>query len=191
MPPLKYSRAVTSEPAVEPVSVEDAKRNADEDDNARDTDFALWITEARRRFEDIAQRSLITQTQVLKLDSFPDVDHIELPRPPLQSVSSIQYVDSNGDTQTFSSSSYTVDTARTPGAVFLAYNESWPTARDERNAVTITYVCGYGTSPDDVPPEARAAIHFLVRSRYENPNSADMPAEFMSLAKRLAWGAYL
>ena len=34
----------------------------------------------------------------------------------------------------------------------LAYGKSWPATRDQLNAVTIRFVCGYGASAADLPP---------------------------------------
>ncbi len=189
MPTLPYSIAVTSEPATEPVSVDEAKRNCDEDDNARDVDFARWITQARKQVEADARVSLITQTIQYKLDSFPSCDYIELPRPPAISVTSITYIDSAGDSQTWTSG-YTLDANRTPGLVLLDYDQVYPVARDQRNAVTITYTAGYGTSPDDVPEEAKAAILVLVRNWYEKPESVEVPVGYDALIQRLGWGDY-
>ena len=187
---LPYSLTVSSEPAIEPVTVDEAKRNADEDDNHRDSDFSQWITEARRLLEKESRRSLITQTRVLKLDAFPACDAIELHAPPLQSVTSISYVDANGDTQTWASSNYDVDTNRTPGVVLLGYDKSYPTTRAQRNAVTVTYVAGYGSTAASVPSEAKAAILLFARHRYDHPEDGGMPMGWDALVSRMCWGAY-
>lgn len=187
---LKYSLELTTAPTVEPVTVAEAKRNADEDDSHRDSDFAMWISEGRKQVEHDTRRSLINQTWTLKLDCFPSEDYIELLRPPLSSVTSIQYVDTDGNTQTFSSSSYVVDSARTPGIVYLAYNESWPSTRTQKNAVTVTYVAGYGATADSVPDWAKSAILIFCRHRYERPESAEIPMGFAALCQRGSWGDY-
>ncbi len=195
---LSYSHAVTSEPAVEPVTVEAAKRNCDADDNYRDEDFARWIAAARRKVEADTRRALITQTHVLKLDAFPVGDWIDLPQPPLSSVTSVQYVDTGGTSQTFASSKYTVDTARTPGAILLAYAETWPTPRPQRNAVTVTYVAGYGANGTAVPEPLIDAVLILVKHRFENPelasfgSMAELPMAYSDLvcSSPCYWGAY-
>jgi len=187
---LGYSLTVTSEPATEPVSVEDAKRNCDEDDNARDVDFSRWVTEARKQVEAESRRSLITQTLQLKLDAFPACDYIELPQPPAIAISSITYLDTAGDSQTWASSNYSIDADRTPGLVLLDYGKTFPVTRDDRNAVTITYTAGYGTSPSDVPGSAKAAILLLIRQWYDNPESAGVPVGYDALIQRVGWGAY-
>lgn len=121
-------------------------------------------------------RALMEQTWVLQLDRFPCWE-IKLSRPPLASVTSVQYVDENGATQTLSASIYTVDTTSEPGRLYLAYQQVWPTTRCQPQAVTITYKAGV-TLPENVPVRARLAIKLLVADLYENRETgrADMMA---------------
>ncbi len=168
---LEYSDVLSVGPTVEPVSVAEAKRNSDVDDSYRDADFSRWITEARKQVEHDARISLVNQTRIRTMDRFPAERFIEV-RKPLVSVSSVQYIDTSGDTQTLASSKYEEDTSR--AAIWLAYSESWPGVRDIQNAVTVTYVSGYGAAADNVPEAARQAILLLVKHKYENPDiSAD------------------
>lgn len=166
---LHWSDVVTTEPSREPVTLQEAKRNADAaSSNAHDQDFKRWIAEARKQVEHDSRRSLITQTRKLTTDCVPSRDYIRLPYGPVQSITSIQYVDSNDSTQTFSSSDYTLDTGR--DAVLLAHNASWPsTGGSGRNAFIVTYVAGYGDTASSVPQAAISAMLLLVTHRYENP----------------------
>mgnify|MGYP002623288214 FL=1 len=129
--------------------------------------------------EEFIERSLITQTWELKLDSWEDARYTRLvelsggceraiivPRPPLLAVSSIQYIDSDGNTQTLAASKYDVDTASHPGRITLAVNQSWPSLRDVPNAVTITHTAGYGTLASSIPEPIRLAIRMLVAHWY-------------------------
>jgi uncharacterized phiE125 gp8 family phage protein len=151
----------------------------------------------------ILGRALVQQTLVLRLDRFPSsaCDPILLPCPPLRSVSSVQYVDEAGATQTMDSADYLVDTASTPGRLTPAYAGRWPTTRRQMNAVTITYVAGYAPvesgSPTDwtgnVPAPVKAAARLLLAHLYENreattplPNLRELPLGVQSLLTPLA-----
>lgn len=166
---LSWSDVVTTAPSREPVSLQEAKRNADAaSSNAHDQDFKRWITEARKQVERESRRSLITQTRKLTADCVPEGDAFRLPYGPVQSITSIQYTDSDDTTQTFSSSNYTLDTGR--DAVLLTTNASWPsTGGSGRNAFIVTYVAGYGDTASDVPQAAISAMLLLITHRYENP----------------------
>lgn len=169
---LVGSPAASGAPGTEPVSTADAKSwmRVDLSDDNDLIDFL--IAAARERLEEDAGRSLITQTWELKLDRFPssDLTAIVLPRPPLISVSSITYVDEDGDTQTWSSAEYDVDANSEPGRITPAYNYTWPSTRDQANAVTITFVAGYGAA-SAVPKKILAAIKFLAAHWYEHRES--------------------
>jgi len=173
-----YSLKIVTEPAVEPVTVELMKDHLRVDDTYDDTLVALYTAMAREYAEGYCWRSFISQTWDYKLDCFPSSDSakILIPRCPLQSVTSITYVDTDGDTQTWSSSEYTVGTNTEPGFVVPAYDESYPSTRTQPEAVTIRFVGGYGDSPEDVPNKVKLAIMHLTAHYYENRQSNTVKA---------------
>lgn len=195
---LNRSHWVSVAPSVEPVSVSEAKRNCDVDYADRDADFERWIKEARAQVELDSRRALINQTHVLTLDAFPSCDGIELPFPPLSSVSSLKYYDTTGTQQTWDSGNYTVDTARTPGVVFVDEHDSisWPSIQDRRNAVEVTYIAGYGSAASDIPESAKNAILLLVKHRFEHPEMwtmeslSEVPDSYRWIISGLRWGSY-
>jgi len=177
---------LSSAPAAEPVSTAEAKTHMRVETSADDTYIATLVVAARRYCEAVQKRAFITQTWKLYLDRFPSV--IRIPKPPLQSVSSIAYLDTNGDSQTLSSSIYTVDTDSEPGIVYEAYNQQWPSTRDVEKAITVTFIAGYGDASTDVPAEVKHAIKLLVAHWYEHREAvadgvtpADVPLTVKSL----------
>jgi uncharacterized phiE125 gp8 family phage protein len=136
-----------------------------------DADITEKIASVRSHVEKRLARALITQTLALKMDCFPGCDVIELPRPNLLTVSSIAYIDANGDTQTMSTDDYSVDVANLPGRIILGYGKSWPSTRGERNSVTITYTAGYGSARSSVPSDIRSAMKLLISDLFENRES--------------------
>lgn len=195
MYPPSYSVVVTAAPAIEPVSLEDAKLHlrvtaTEEDDLVSDL-----ISAARQWVEIYLNRTLITQTLRMRADNFPDVPYrsillqnnwpgltlesyltrasaltngpLYLQRPPLQAVSSLQYYDSNGTLQTWDPSLYLVDADAEPGRVSPVYGQSWPSTQARQAAVTVTYTAGYGATADAVPLAIRQAIKLMVSQFYE------------------------
>lgn len=187
---LPWSDTVSSEPAVEPVSVAEAKRNSDVDGDDRDVDFQRWIKAARQKVETEARMCLVTQTRIRAFDCLPG--RIVPLMGPLVSVSSIQYKDTSNATQTYASSNYDVVTAR--NAVFRKVTSSWPSVGDSPDVLTITYVCGKAAS--SVDSRALQAIFLLVKHWYENPSAFtdgqqyEVPSGFMSLVSQLKGGQY-
>lgn len=155
-------------PTSEPVTTAEAKAHLRVDISDDDTLIAALIVAARQAFEEINGRSLFTTTWKLILDGWPDGETIRLPRPPLQSVTSITYTDTDGNTTVWDAANYEVETMRTPGRVYLAYNASWPTASlRPASPITITYVSGWATV-EAIPQRYKAAILLLVGHLYEN-----------------------
>lgn len=161
----------------------------DDDITAEDTLIAVLTKAAREKIEIETRRALVTQTQVLRLDQFPlgSDEAIVVPNAPLQSVTSVQYVDEYGQTQTLDAAAYTADIYSEPGRIQPAYGYDWPLARIQPNAVTVTFVAGYapGTgSPTDyaenVPQGLKQAIKLLVGHWYEN-REASGPANMVKL----------
>jgi len=134
-----------------------------------DTDIGVLIATARDMAETITRRAFVTQTWEYVLDGFP-TGGIVLPLPPLQSVTSIKYIDTNGTQQTLDALLYAVDTDSEPGLVVPAYGESWPSTRDEVNAVRVRFVAGYGDAAD-VPAAIKTWIKMRVGTLYDNPQA--------------------
>lgn len=168
-----YGLRRTVDAATEPITLDEAKLHlrvtgADEDDLINNC-----IVAARQHFEDATNRALINQTWVLTLDRWflrHEVNRrwLYLPKSPLSSVTSVYYVDENGDSTLWDSSNYNVDTNSEPGRLELGYDKTWPVTRDQVNAITITYVAGYGSSASDVPQGIKSAILLLVADLYQN-----------------------
>ncbi len=160
-----------SAPAVRAVLLEELKDHLKVDAEDDIAYIAMLIDAIMARVdgkEGILNRALITQTWDFTLDAFPHRDFIQIPLPPLQTVTSITYIDGAGDTQTWAASNYTVITDRLPGRVVLGFQLVYPDTQRVPNAVTVRYVAGYGDSWNDVPATLRLALMQLAAHWYEN-----------------------
>jgi uncharacterized phiE125 gp8 family phage protein len=156
-------------PALEPVTLAEAKAHIRVDGNDEDALITSLITAAREYCEGFQNRSYITQTWGLWLDSFPSEDYIRIPLPPLQSVASIKYYGTDNAEYTMDAADYFVDDKSEPGRAVLAYNKTWPTtALRPANGVCIEFVAGYGDAASDVPQKAKQAILLLIGHWYAN-----------------------
>ena len=191
----------TVDPATEPITLAEAKTHlristsADSPQPAEtladDAYIEDLIIEAREYVENVTGRALITQTFELKLDAFQTC--IKIPRPPLQSVSSVQYQDASDATQTLAASNYTVDADSEPGRLVESNTGTYPSTYPDLDAVTITFVAGYGTA-DDVPEIFKRAIKLYIEKMYDMPVSAYAESlgnalESLLLHKKIDWMA--
>jgi uncharacterized phiE125 gp8 family phage protein len=148
------------EPATDPVSVAEAKEHLRVDLDDENDYIAGLIAAATSAVEERTGRQLVSATWRLKLDGFPP--EIRLTRVPVVSVSSVTYLDAAGDSQTLSPDNYQVDTDSQIPRILPEPDTYWPVTESGRvNAVTVTFVAGYGTAAD-VPERAKLAIKLLV-----------------------------
>ena len=154
-----------TKPAIEPVTLQQAKDHLNIDFNDDDSIIELIIQTAREAVENKTGRKLITSTMGHQRDCFNSV--MELPHT-IQSVTEITYIDTDGVTQTLPATEYDVDVNRIPGRIMLAYDKTYPATRDEANAVTIEYVTGFGDTAQSVPSPLQHAMLLLIGHYYEN-----------------------
>lgn len=154
----------------EPVTLNEAKLHCRIDSNDDDVLIIARIKVARKLAEHETRRALATQTWDLILDQFPCQREIIIPKPPLQSVTYIKYVDGNGIEQTLSTDDYKVDDKNEPGKIVPAYGKSWPSTRNEVNAVTVRFICGYGEE-DMIPEAIRSWMLLKIATLDENRES--------------------
>lgn len=124
--------------------------------------------------EKYTRRAFLTQTFDLFLDHFPKerpsdapwwldtvysfANAVEIPRPPLQSVTSIKVLDYSNNETTIDSGVYFVNNRSDPGSVVPRQLETWPTEVLPEAGVTIRFVAGYGDEAEDVPADIRLAV---------------------------------
>ena len=193
-------------PAVEPVTLAEAKAHLRVDTADDDTYISGLITAAREWVEVYLDRTLIHTQWVMRFDSFPDngTESIELPRPPMVAAGTATAVTvtmtlATGSTAEFSTSAYRVDRYATPGEIQTVYAGTWPAdRRDDDNAASATWWAGYGASGTSVPATVRHAILMLAAHWYESRQAAvatgavpqDVPYGVKSLLDSQRWGAY-
>lgn len=186
----------TVEPVADAITIQTAKKQCEisPTDYTHDAHLQRLIAGAVRDVERFTRRALVNQTWELTQSRFPDWE-LCLPRPPFVSLTSIAYVDSDGDTQTLDPSLYEVS-LESPAVVNPAYSRVWPETRTgKREAVTITYVAGYGPDSTTVPDEFKNLIAELVLFRFtagrgDLPN-ADIPKHILWSLKALRCGMVL
>jgi len=166
---LKYSLKRTSDPAVEPVTVAEAKKHLRLTLNDDDSLIANAITAARQAVERDTGKSLITQTWRLKMDMWP-TNGITLFHGPVQSVTSVTYVNDAGSSTTWNSSEYDVLSDGIPGHIHPAWNYDWPEVRGDYKGISVVYVTGYGDTGSSVPYELRQAVLLRLEMFYDGEN---------------------
>lgn len=186
------SLRVTVAPALDPILLAEAKAQCRIDTSDEDGLLAGFIIAAREHCEDETGRAFITQTMELKLDFDWPIDRcgndcIVLPRPPHKTgaIESITYIDTNGVEQTLDASQYLFSEGDIFGCVRPAYGVTWPIVRDQVDAITVTFVAGYGSNPGDVPEPIRQAVRLMIGHFNENREAVSAGQETPLAVERL------
>lgn len=163
-----YGLKLVTAPAVEPVSLAEAKTHCRVTATDDDAYLTALITVCRKYLEDVCNRSFITQTWDYYLDTFPPYVML-LPRGPLQTVGYVKYTDTAGVLQTLDPAQYVTDNKQEPGRVQPSYNiHQWPVVQPEAlSGVQVRFDAGFGAAVD-VPDEIKQAIKLMIGHLYEN-----------------------
>ncbi len=191
----------------EPISLDEAKLFLSQDFVEDDSLVTALIAAARQYFEVACDRQFCSATWTVKLPGFyPGAwangwpvagwnwygpgygtwSRLNLPYPPLISVSSVQYLAQTTNVlTTLPTTVYNVVTTRTPGVVELGWDQVWPVAAIHPEAVTITFTAGYGDATA-VPELVKQGIKLLIAHWFDHRgDTADIPPA----VSRIAWAA--
>lgn len=168
-----------SAPAVA-ISLADMKQALRVTHSSDDVEIESLIRTGMRLVEHFTGRRLTTQTLVVTMDDFPGSEEIYLMDcAPVQSVTSIAYLDTAGVSQVvLDTSVYTLVDDLHPPFIALNPGQTWPGVYTRRGAVTITIVAGYGAA-SAVPAPMISAIRKFVDYHYNNKALSTTQAALM------------
>lgn len=151
-------------PEIGPVTLSDARDSLhiEEDDESFDRQLELYIAASLQQIETLTMTRLITQTVLLQAGCFSDLGR--LPIGPIQSITSIVYLDTSGVVRTLDPSLYELFGARLRWGIRPIYNGFFPPFRAVADAVRVTAEVGYGDDADAVPQNVRHAMMIMIRA---------------------------
>jgi uncharacterized phiE125 gp8 family phage protein len=177
-------------PAEEPVSVAEMKVFARIDDSEEDPTLAELLAEARALAEERTWSRFVTQTHDAYYDGFTDLAN-GLPYPPVASITSVTYVDTNGDTQPVANTVYELGENIGIGVVRLQYDQTWPTdVRSHPDSVIVRFTCGYGAA-SAVPLRIRQAIIVYATHLCDGRDETDEPPAFNNLLSQYSFRSFV
>jgi len=186
MPHIPYSLVETAPPGAEPLTLDETKTFLRVDHDNDDAQISALIAAARQMCENLTGRSLITRSYSLYLDCWPGGNLIwwdgiregadisprsallNLPKPPLVSVTGINVYAADNTATAFPAADYYVDTAGLPGRIVLKPDVSPPVPGRPANGIEIQFRAGYGATPQSIPAALRQAMKQLVAYLYEH-----------------------
>ena len=171
-----------------PVEIVDLRRwiNWLDDDSTHDPELERLAEDATETVERHVRRALITQSWQWTTDR---ASVFELPRPPIQSVTSVRVFDRDDQPTVVDPSDYLLLADRSPAVIVMDRDYQWPELRDHQ-PVEITFVTGFGDAASDVPRSYRTAIMQIVAFEFEHrgDRDIDMPKHIRAKLRGLASG---
>lgn len=184
---------IVTPPIIEPVTYADilSHLRVDPFDEAIDLDSITYvdglIASIRKDCEVFTNRVFLSQTWRYSLDKWPETNYIQIPKPPLQSITSVTVLTKDEVSEVLDPVYYHVDTASIKGRVILGADESWPNYElYPMNPIQILFVCGYGSTPEDVPAAIRYAILLQVGDLWDNREDY-REGKLIRASERLLW----
>ena len=159
--------AIITGPALEPVSVAEAKAHLRIDGEDDDAYLTAAIVSARVHVEALTRRMLIEQSWRVYFDTWPRKRIVTIPVAPLIGVETVTVYDADGEPVVVDPDDYVADAIACPGRLILLSPVPATVGRAV-NGIEIDVTAGYGASSVDVPSPLRQAIMMLVAHWYEH-----------------------
>ena len=159
-----YPSTATEAPTTEPVTLDEVKKQCLVDSDDDDALLTRLIKAARSHVEKYCNARWAEQTLACQCDSF--ADFARLSEGPLKSVTSVQYVDAAGETQTLDAAVYEARKDGLEPSIAFKPGQSWPAIRPGSR---ITLTADFG---GDVPDAVHHAMLVFIDAAYharENP----------------------
>ncbi|MGL5115890.1 MAG: head-tail connector protein [Beijerinckiaceae bacterium] len=165
-------RILVNPPAVEPLTLAEAKRWLRVDHVEDDGLILSLIRMARERVEGRTGRALMAQGWKIILDRWPADGCLRLPVFPALSVTAVRVIDAAGVASVLAAARYRLEPGEEPP--LLAVDQPPPPGL-ARGGIEIDLVAGYGTEPSHCPEPLRQAVRLILADAYERrgPERAD------------------
>lgn len=158
-------------PVSEPVTLTEAKLYLRVDGSGEDAVINRLIASARKAAEKYMRRSLITQSWKITYDDYAPSE-IQLPRGPIQNISSVKIIGRDASETVISASKYYLNSGREKLVIDTALLG---------HIVEVIYVAGFGEH-NDIPDDIKQGMLIHIAKLYDSRSSdISMPISVRSL----------
>lgn len=170
------SLVLTSGPALEPVSLAEAKAHLRLETNDDDTLLQSLITTSRLHIEAALGLALITQSWSWMFDHWPRGERVVLPLRPVQAVTHVRVWRQDGTSQTLPADNFILDGQGNPARLLPVSPAALAEPGQPGNGIEIGFTAGFGASASDVPATIRHALLLLITHWYEHREPVEIGA---------------
>ena len=161
------SPSLITGPAIEVVSLSEAKAWLKIDTTDEDGLLTALITAARLTIEAVSRRLLINQSWRLTLDSWPASISVPVQIGPVQSITALRSYDANNALTNYDVATFLLDKTSMPVRI-MPVGQSVPATNRLVAGIEIDLLVGFGPAATDVPQPLRQAILLLTAHLFEN-----------------------
>jgi uncharacterized phiE125 gp8 family phage protein len=179
------SATLTTPPAVEPVTLAEAKAHLRVTHADDDAYISTLIKTARSTVEARTGLGLIAQGWSVFLDDWPDCGVIDLPLAPVLDVIDIKTYGDDNTAATIDPAHYYEDRTSRPARIVLRGSRSWVRPGRVANGIEILLSVGFGASPGNVPEPLREAVLQLVGHWYATRGDVEPASQPLHIAQLL------
>lgn len=158
----------TSGPALEPVSLAEAKAHLRIDGTAEDAVIQSLIVTSRLHIEAALGLALITQSWSYFLDRWPKSGRLVLPLRPVAAISHVRVWDESGGSEALDPAAFLLDGHGMPARLVALPSVSDLHSKRALNGIEIGFTAGFGATAADVPATIRHALLLLIAHWFEN-----------------------
>jgi uncharacterized phiE125 gp8 family phage protein len=170
------SLVMTSGPALEPVSLAEAKAHLRLDGTVEDSLVQSLVITSRLHIEAALGLALVTQSWSYFLDRWPRSGRISLPIRPVAAISHVRAWSADGGSVLLDTADFLLDGQGLPPRLVLRGGVVPVEPLRALNGIEIGFTAGFGPSAEDVPATIRHALLLLVAHWYENREPVEIGA---------------
>lgn len=191
----RYYRSVA--PAVDLLDLDAVKLNLRVDSNDENANIESLIVATQQFLEGSGKeldgylgKAVINQTWILEADCPDRNGRLPIEFGPLQSVTSVQVMLNDAYT-VWNAAEWRVSHRNGIPAIEPKPNYGWPSRDNREDAIKVTFVAGYGATPDEAPGPIIRAAHLMVAHLFRNREAVTMAANGTLTVLPLGFAALL
>lgn len=156
-----------SGPAIEPVTLSEAKNFLRLDSTEDDVLISSLITAARIYIETTIGKILITESWSYFIDKWPKSNTVYLPLNPIQEIEEVRFYSDEETYQIIPPADYSIDIISNHPRLKFKGAQQAPISSQALNQIEVRFIAGYGDNLSDIPADLKQALLMLCAHWFE------------------------
>ena len=167
------SHILTTPPAVEPVTLPEAKAHLRVTHADDDIYISTLINAARSTVEHFCDLALLAQSWSVFHDAWPELGVFNLPLAPVLAITDLLIYGEDDVAAVLDPAHYVLDSAARPCRLVLRQGRNFPPLGRRVNGIEIKLTAGFGAAADSVPTPIKQALLIIIADWYASRGDVD------------------